>query len=402
MSENNPHPDHEAGKIGNWLLTEAVFLPSMDDALTGFCEHMREAGVPLDRVTTVVQLVNAASQAAGREWQLGKPVTERLYPFGTKSERSYERSPFAVAHRTGEWVELRIAETPLDAYGVIPELKENGYTHYICIPLTFSSGRKRNGITFATRAPIGFTPANVMLIRAIVPALRAVMEIRAGDRIMSEILQTYVGGDPHDRILAGDIHRGKVTRIKSAIFFSDLRGFTTLSMSLPEEDVADLLNRYFDCIVPEVEGRGGEVLKFIGDGILAIFHDKDKNAAMVCKQALGAAQAGLEGIDRANAYGSLAAQLVAGIALHYGDAAYGNVGSGQRLDFTVIGQDINITNRIARLNGQLKRNILMSESFAKRVDCSLDDLGQFSLRGVPDKQALYSPANCVEAPGTLP
>ena len=392
MNDKSTTLDREANRIDQWLLTQAVFMPNMDDALSGFCDCLRQAGVPVERVTTVVQLVNAASQAVGREWRLGKPVTERLYPFGTKSERSYERSPFAVAHRTGEWVELRVSETPDSAYGVIPELKEGGYTHYICIPLTFSSGRRRNGITYATRDPGGFTTANVALIRAIVPALRAVMEIRTGDRIMSEILQTYVGGDPHDRILAGDIHRGKVTRIKSAIFFSDLRGFTTLSMALPEEDVADLLNRYFDCIVPEVENRGGEVLKFIGDGILAIFHDKDKNAAMVCKQALDAAKAGLARIDKANAYGSLAANLLAGIALHYGDAAYGNVGSGQRLDFTVIGQDINITNRIARLNGQLKRTILMSESFASRIDCKFDDLGQFTLRGVPDQQALFSPA----------
>ena len=392
MNDNIPGLDLEAHRIGTWLLTEAAFMPSMDDALTGFCECMRRAGVPVERVTTVVQLVNAASQAVGREWRLGKPITERLYPFGVKSERSYERSPFAVAHRTGQWVELRVPETPDSAFGVISELKAESYTHYICIPLTFSSGRKRNGITFATRDTKGFTAANVALIRAIVPALRAVMEIRAGDRIMSEILQTYVGGDPHDRILAGDIHRGKVTRIKSAIFFSDLRGFTTLSMALPEEDVADLLNRYFDCIVPEIESRGGEVLKFIGDGILAIFHDKDMNPAMVCQQALDSAKAGLARIDKANAYGSLAAQLVAGIALHYGDAAYGNVGSGQRLDFTVIGQDINITNRIARLNGQLKRTILMSESFASRVACKLDDLGRFTLRGVPDQQALFSPS----------
>jgi adenylate cyclase len=219
-----------------------------------------------------------------------------------------------------------------DAYGVIPELKSGGYTHYVCVPLMFSSGRKRNGVTFSTREPKGFTAAHFAFFRAILPALRALMEIRAGERILDEILQTYVGNDPHDRILAGDIHRGSVTRIRSAILFSDLRGYTELSMTLQEEDIADLLNRYFDCIVPQVECRGGEVLKFIGDGVLAIFQDADGNAAQTCNHALDAAASGLEGIAKANAYGSLPAPLIAGIALHYGQAAYGNVGSDERLD----------------------------------------------------------------------
>jgi adenylate cyclase len=391
MRDNNARLQREAGEIRDWLLDKAVFVPDLGASLGVLCERIVAAGVPLARATTVVQLLNASSQAVGREWRLGQPVVERLYPVGSQSERSYERSPFAAAHRTGQWVDLPLAETADTAYGVIPELKAAGYTHYVCIPLTFSNGRKRNGITFATRDAGGFTPAHFDFFRTFLPALRSIMEIRASERILDEILQTYVGGDPHDRILAGDVHRGTVTRIKSAMLFCDLRGFTNLSMTLQEEDIADLLNRYFDCVVPEVETRQGEVLKFIGDGVLAIFQDKNGDPGTACRQALAASTASLAGIARANTFGSLPAPLEAGIALHYGDAAYGNVGSGQRLDFTVIGRDINITNRIARLNGPLMRPILMTQAFAGHVGVAQQGLGEFELKGVPGKHELYSP-----------
>ncbi len=391
MMNNNARLKRKAGEIRDWLLDGAVFMPDLSDALTELCERIVAAGVPIARSATVVQLLNASTQAAGREWHLGGKTIERLFPYGAQSERSYERSPYAQAHRTGEWVEIRPMEAALDAYGVVPELRAGGFTHYVCIPLTFSNGRRRNGLTFATKQPSGFTASDLTFLRALVPAIRSVMEIRAGERILNEILQTYVGGDPHDRILAGDIHRGKVTRIKSALLFSDLRGFTNLSMILPEEDITELLNRYFDCVVPEVEKRGGEVLKFIGDGVLAMFQQQDADAMKACTHALEAATASLARIDSANGLGSLPAPLIAGIALHYGEAAYGNVGSGERLDFTVIGRDVNIANRITRLNGRLNRPILMSEAFAAQIGGATQHLGAFELKGVPGEYGLHAP-----------
>lgn len=389
MRNGNTRLEDRAGAMRDWLLETVAFMPDLGQALAQLCERIIAAGVPIARATTAVQLLRASSQGVGREWRAGEPVVERLFPYGPETDRSYERSPFAVAHRTGEWVILRPAEMPENAYGVMPELKAGGYTHYVCIPMTFSSGRTRNGVTFATRDPAGFTAEHFDFFRRIVPALRSVMELHASERILDEVLRTYVGSDPHKRILAGDVHRGKVTRIRSAIFFSDLRGYTGLSMTLPEEDIADLLNRYFDCIVPEIEARDGEVLKFIGDGVLAIFQDRDGDSARSCRMALDAATASLGRIALANAYGSLPAPLVAGIALHHGEAAYGNVGSGERLDFTVIGRDINIANRITRLNGLLKRPILMSQAFAAHLTEQSRHLGSHELKGVPGPHDLY-------------
>jgi adenylate cyclase len=222
------------------------------------------------------------------------------------------------------------------------------------------------------------------------------MEIRAGERILTEVLQTYVGGDPQHRILAGDTHRGTVTRIRSAILFSDLRGYTELSMARPEEEIASLLNRYFDCIVPAVEAQGGEVLKFIGDGVLAIFQQREDKASATCANALRAAKAALMAISSANGNGATDDPLDCGIALHYGEAAYGNVGSGARLDFTVIGRDINIANRITRLNGRLNQPILMSDAFVQALQSPATALGEFGFKGVPGLHPLFSPIHDTE------
>ena len=392
MRDSNAILMHKAGEVRDWLLATAVFMPDLGGALAELCARIVTAGVPIARATTAVQLLNASNQGVGREWRIGQPTIERVYPYGPQSDRSYDESPFAEAQRTGQWVILRPQEMSDDAYGVMPELKAAGYTHYVCISLPFSNGRKRNGATFATRDPKGFTDEHFEFFRQIMPAMRAVMEIRASERILDEILQTYVGSDPHHRIRAGDVHRGTVTRIRSAILFSDLRGYTQLSMTLPEEDIADLLNRYFDCVVPEIEKRDGEVLKFIGDGVLAMFHERDGDAAGACARALAATKASLAGIARANTYGSLPAPLIAGIALHYGEAAYGNVGSGERLDFTVIGRDINIANRITRLNGKLGQPILMSQAFAELITGDKEYLGLHEFKGVPGRHPLYAPA----------
>ena len=390
MADSNTRLMIGADEIRDWLLETAAHADDMSKAVAELCERILVAGVPIARFALAAQLLHASMSGIAREWRVGEPVFERLFPFGTTNDRSYERSPYYEAHRTGKWVMFNPQNTPDDAFGVVPDLKAGGYTHYVCVPMTFGSGRNRNGVTFATRAPGGFEEEHMRFFRRIVPALRIVMELRSSERNLSAVLQTYVGGDPHKRILAGDVHRGKVTRIKSAIFFIDLRNFTALSMALAEEDITDLLNRYFDCVVPEVERVGGEVLKFIGDGVLAIFQERDGDSQTACRNALEAAVASLQRIERANSYGSLPATLAAGVALHHGEAAYGNVGSGDRLDFTVIGRDVNIASRIARLNVALKSSILMSESFATELIDQPMPLGLHELKGIPGQHALFA------------
>jgi adenylate cyclase len=382
-----------AVRISAWLLAEGLQIADLGQALEQLCELIVAAGVPLARATTSVQLLHASSDGVGREWRQGEAMVERLYAHGPDSEAEYRRSPFADAHATRRWVDIWLPTAPDPTYAIVPELKRDGFGHYLCVPLPFSTGRQRNGVTFATLAPARFTERHIEFFVAILPALKAVLEVRAAHRMLDEVLNTYVGGDPRRRILAGDVHRGAVTRIRSALLFSDLRGFTGLTMRLTEEAIADLLNRYFDAIVPEIEAQGGEVLKYIGDGILAIFQERGgaDGPGVACDAALAAARAGLAALADENRIDSVAGNLTAGIALHYGEAAYGNVGSGQRLDFTVIGRDVNIANRLSRLNGPLAQPILMSEAFASHQRGATTAIGSHVLKGMNDKVALFVP-----------
>jgi adenylate cyclase len=384
----------EAVRISAWLLSDGMQIADLGQALEQLCERIAAVGVPLARATTSVQLLHANSDGVGREWRQGEAMIERLYAYGPDSEAEYRRSPFAAAHATGRWIDIWLPTTPDATYSIVPELKRDGFGHYLCVPVKFSTGRQRNGVTFATRAPSRFSEQHIEFFASILPALHAVLEVRAANRMLDDVLHTYVGGDPRRRILAGDVHRGAVTRIRSAILFSDLRGFTGLTMRLSEEAIADLLNRYFDAIVPEIELRGGEILKYIGDGILAIFQDgvAADGPASACDAALAAARAGLAALADENRIDSVAGTLSAGIALHYGEAAYGNVGSGQRLDFTVIGRDVNIANRLTRLNEPLAQPILMSAAFAKCQTAPTTAIGLHALKGMGQDIALYVPA----------
>ena len=159
----------------------------------------------------------------------------------------------------------------------------------------------------------------------------------------------YVGNEPHLRILSGDVRRGEVLRIRAAILFADMRDFTGSPRILSEEAATALVNDYYDCIVPPIDERGGEVLKFMGDGILAIFRAGENGDIEACLRAFAAARAGLLKVARRNRRARRRVRFEVGIALHFGNAAYGNVGSGARLDYTVIGRDVNLASRIADL-----------------------------------------------------
>ena len=201
------------------------------------------------------------------------------------------KRPLAEAHRLNQWVFSWLPELADDTYDIVAPLKAAGYTHHIAIPVVLPNGM-RNGFTFATRAPKGFTDEDVAVLRTIMPTLAALQEILALHRVMREVMRMYVGDEPHRRILSGDVRRGEVLRIRAAMLFADMRNFTGITGAMSEEEATDLVNQYYDCIVPPIDERGGEVLKFIGDGILAIFRAGEDKEVEPCWRALAAARAG--------------------------------------------------------------------------------------------------------------
>jgi adenylate cyclase len=340
---------------------------------------------------TAVELIHAEQSGVGRLWERGKAVREIPFLWGARRDELYNASPFFYVHETGNWLDFVVADTPDDRFGIVPDLKQQGFTHYACAPVLFSNG-SHNAISFATRDPGGFSPEHLAFLRGVLPALEAVMEVRALTRILDDTLSSYVGAEPHRRILGGQVRRGDVLAIRSAILFADMRHFTELSAGMTAEETTALLNRYYDCVVPAVEAHGGEVLKFIGDGILAIFRtDDERSARLACEAAFEAAQDALAAVNGLD--GTEGVRFQIGIALHFGAPAYGNIGSGRRLDFTVVGRDVNIASRIGQLCKTLGRPLLMSERFARRLPAELlEPLGRHLLRGVAAPQAVFAPA----------
>jgi adenylate cyclase len=224
-------------------------------------------------------------------------------------------------------------------------------------------------------------------LRDLVPAFAPVLEVTAGRRIYAELLATYVGQDPCARIMAGAVQRGNVHHIKAAMLLADLRGFSRLTDELSEERIIELLNAFFDLVVPGIIGSGGDVLKYIGDAVIAIFPVTRDDPAQACESALAAAQTTLAALQALPP--ELQQHIFIDIALHYGDAAYGNIGSGNRLDFTAVGRDINILSRLELLCKDVGRPLLMSGAFAAEVAAPVFEIGHFELRGFRQHQSLY-------------
>jgi adenylate cyclase len=376
--------------LRDWLVTVAARMEDPNEVLIGFIQRLIELGLPLDRVASAIETLHSEYAGIGRFWTREEGAVVRYLPHGTRREAVYQQSPFAHVNRTGEWLMLDLAETPDDLFAIVPELKEAGLRHYLTIPIRFTNGAE-NGISFATRSPEGFGERGLTILRLVMPSFALVTELRATSNRLDQVLRIYVGDDPHRAILSGAIQRGQVTRIRSAILFADMRDYTRISSTLSPESAVELLNTYFDCLVPPIEDEGGEVLKYLGDGLLAIVRDQGDDTGGAPQSALTAATNALRRVQTANDEGRFPAPIQVGIALHHGDAAYGNVGSGQRLDFTVIGRDVNLASRIANLNKRLGEPLLMSKPFVEHLWGNPKALGMHRVDGFAEEIEVFKP-----------
>ena len=383
-----PEVAARAAAVRDWLIGEARFIDDPDTVVEGFVARLIDAGLPLDRMTSAIPTLYAVRRGLGRNWSREAGIRTLDFPWDNRAD--YEASPFYPAHRTRDWVVFRLDEVADQDYGIVAELRREGYTHYLCMPVFFRDGTE-GGLTFATRHPEGFSESDLALLRAIEDSIAMVLELKRVWILLRETLRMYVGEAPQARILSGQVRRGDVVHIRSAIVFADMRGFTALSGGMSGEETVDLLNRYFDCVVPPIEEAGGDVLKYIGDGVLAIFRAEERGEA-ACAKALQAARAILERIAADRAAAAPARRFDIKIALHFGEVAYGNIGSGARLDYTVVGGSVTLASRLADLAGQLERHLLVSTDFAQRLpDQGFDAMGEHELRGVAEAQRVFAP-----------
>ncbi len=372
--------------LADWLVDGAPGATDSASVLARIGEDLYAAGVPVHRISAFVRTLHPTVVGRAFRWSIGKQ-TEVFEPSHDAFVNSsvFADSPVRVVVDTQRELHMNIGpkDTP-QKYPVLDDLAAEGFVDYFAAPLVFLSG-ETHAITFATKAEAGFSDTDLHSIRRIVRPLARIAEILALRRTAGTLLSTYVGRNCGDRILAGRIQKGDFETLRAVIWFSDLRSFTELTARASTREVIAALNSIFECQVPSIEKHGGEVLKFMGDGMLAIFpFAEGDDAAKVADRALDAAHETLRAI-------AALAPLRIGLALHVGELAYGNIGGSQRLDFTAIGPAVNLTSRLEGLTSKLARPIVLSEELAKLTTRPADDLGTFELKGVAAPVRVFAP-----------
>jgi adenylate cyclase len=378
--------------VVDWLVEGAHTAHQPQDVLAELCDRLMACGLPLYRVAVFVTTLHPDVMGRRFLWREGEGVVVTEAAYGMLETDTYRRSPVPVVFRRAETIRRRLADPscPSD-YVIVDELRAEGVTDYLIQPLPFTNGEV-HAISWTTRRPSGFGDPDIAALEAVRLPLARLAEIYALRRIATTLLDTYVGRGAGERILQGRIRRGDIERIDAVILLSDLRDFTTLSDVIAGEAVIGVLNSYFDCLVPALEVHGGEVLKFVGDGLLGIVPVADDPEA-ACRSALAAATEARAALMQANAErtGRGEPPLRHGLALHLGEVLYGNIGSAGRLDFTTIGPAVNLTARLETLARDLGRDLVVSSAFAKHCREPLASLGSFQLRGFREPQEVFAP-----------
>ncbi|MCB9742166.1 MAG: adenylate/guanylate cyclase domain-containing protein [Alphaproteobacteria bacterium] len=377
-----------------WLIEQASRCPSGGALLGELVRRLREAGVPVSRAAVGVRVLHPMVRDI--TWVIdgeGRVAEHRPYGHDIEDSPAYLRSPIRALHRGAAELHRPLVgpEAVLD-YPVLQELAEAGFTAWAGFGFSSSTGAP-NAATFTTDAPGGFSEAQLALLREIVPALALVLEIRVQRIVAEALLGTYLGQDAGQRVLAGQVRLGDIEAIRAVIWLSDLRGFTRRSDSMSREALLRVLNALFERQVGPVQEQGGEVLKFMGDGLLAIFRvDAYESPRAACEAALRAARDTLSRLDDYNAAGGEGGPLQLGLALHLGDVVFGNMGAPDRMDFTVIGEAVNLASRVERLCKQLQRDVLMTGAVADSLgeDAALEAMGRHSLPGLAEPADVYA------------
>jgi adenylate cyclase len=390
-----------AEEIVAWTVNAGLEGLDQAELIAGYCERLVLAGVPLWRASIGADTLHPLIVAQGHRWLAGEGVEEEYYAreSNPEADREWRESPWYQMVTSGELHMRRrlAAGEGSNEFPILAGLAAQGGTDYWSRIVPFGKRRtigETRGLatSWTTRDAGGFADSDLDLIDATLSAFALSFKATMAIDTAGVLVATYLGQDAAARILRGEIDRGQVKTVTTVLWFSDLVGFTRIADTLPREQLLELLNAYADCLVGVVHAHGGEVLKFMGDGILAVFSGDEGHA---CARALNAAAAARSAIARLNRERAAAGLAVTGftLALHEGEVLSGNVGSQERLDFTVIGPAVNEVSRIQALSRSLDQPILISASFAAccgQERARLVSVGRYALRGVGRPQELFT------------
>ena len=378
-------------KLANWLIGGARSKSVPAEMMAEVCERLVQAGLPLWRVGIFVRTLHPEILGRNFVWHEGGEVVVGTVDFDIRESEGFRHSPLAIVFGDGLEVRYRLDDPESRRFPFFDDMRSEGVTDYIALPLLFIDGTI-NASSWTTRQPGGFSDDELAALRAVVMPLTRIIETISAHRTAAILLDTYVGNRAGTRILGGQIRRGHTETMHAAIWLSDLRGFTALSDRLPAETVVDILNRYFDCQVDAIRSHGGEVLKFMGDGLLAVFPIDEYvgDIHQVCGSVLEAARESRASVEAMQyPIAGTVERFRFGVALHVGRILYGNIGGGNRLDFTCIGPAVNLAARLEKMAGKLHRTILASAEFTKFCSCPWTDLGEFPIAGFSKAERVY-------------
>ena len=397
--------------LADWLADSGLRNLPLEEMVDGFARRLNDMGVPVARIFVGMNTLHPMVRARSLIWDRATgPATHFEFRHADIDAPILRESPFlpmlrdAVAERRRRVDDPAIVrEAPL-----FEELHVAGMTEWLGRVFPFGELVPQLGgpheaehverlllaCSLTTDRPGGYRDADMAMLQQALPVFALAAKAVAMRAIGHGLLAAYLGDDPASRVFAGTVQRGEVQSVEAIVFFTDLRGFTALADTTPGKELIALLDECFECMVAPVVKRGGEVLKFMGDGLLAAFDGRPATRAEACSSALDAATEALALIEALNARRQAEGRRTTGLdlVLHIGTVQYGNVGTAQRLDFTVIGPAVNEASRIEKLCEPLGQNLLISRQFAEAaLSCRsrLVSLGRHRLRGVREETELF-------------
>ena len=381
--------------VATWLYTEGRHLRDAGALLEGTAARLDAAGAKVDRLAVMSQTLHPQLVGWSARWSRQDGVRRDTFSHSARGSDAFVGSPIQYVQEHRQTYRARVPPQPVEGeHGLIVELRDGGMTDYAALPMISSAGTI-NAMTVATAAPAGFSGADLERFTALANLLTPLIEIIAVRRSAKGLLDTFVGPRISERIIAGQVKRGDGDRIDAAFWYSDLRGFTHLSETLPTAELLHLLNDYFEFCAAAAAARGGEILQFIGDAILIVFEiGRPEDRSAVCESALDAAIDAFDSIAVVNHRRRRAgqAEIEFGLGLHVGTVTHANVGSPNRLAFNVVGPAVNMTARIQAMTKEIGSPLLLSAEFAGMVKQALKSVGRHDLRGVAAGQELFAPA----------